>query len=850
VSIENLTRDEARARAGLIRADSYDVTLDLTSAPNSDETFRSTSVIRFGCTEPGASTHLDITAIRVGSATLNGRDLDIAAVFDGRRLQLDGLAADNELVVEADCVYSRTGEGLHRFTDPVDKETYLYTQFESFDAHRMFACFDQPDIKATFAFSVRTPEHWTVISNMPGTSEPAGERIARWTFPATPRQSTYITALVAGPYHSVYDEHDGIPLGLFCRQSLAEHLDPDELFEITKAGFDHFHREFDYRYPWPKYDQLFVPEFNAGAMENAGCVTFLEDFVFRSRVTDAARQRRAIVILHEMAHMWFGDLVTMRWWDDLWLNESFAEYASQHAAAVVTRWLDSWTTFCNIEKNWAYRQDQLPTTHPIAADIVDIEAVRVNFDGITYAKGASVLKQLVYYVGEDAFRTALRGYFGKHEYGNTTLQDLLDELAAASGRDLSTWSKEWLQTAGVNTLRPSFEVDGDGAFTSFAVTQEAPDDHPTLRSHRLRIGLYDLTGGRLERRDQVELDVVGARTEIDQLVGTKQPDLVLVNDDDLAYAKIRLDERSLRTLVDHVSALSDSMPRALCWQAAWDMTRDGEMRAGDYLDLVIGGIETEEQIGTVQTVLGLARQAIDPYGDPARRAERAARLADRLVELLQAAEPGSDRQLAFARALAANAATDGQLDIVAGLLSGDRVIEGLSVDTELRWTLLGRLVTKGRGGDREIDAELARDDTAAGRRHAVELHAAHPSAEAKAEAWRITAESVELPNHELEAAVAGFMRPEHRELLSPYVEKYFDSVRELWDTRSSEMAQLLVSGLYPTYAVDQQAVLDRTDAFLHDADPPPALRRLVTESRDMLARFVRTQAVDSAPPPR
>jgi aminopeptidase N len=839
--VENLTRDEARDRARLLDVTSYDVHLDLTSAITDSRTFRSTSVVRFGCAEPGSETHVDITADEIETAELNGRPVDLAG-FDGMRLRLADLAADNELRVVAQCVYMRTGEGLHRFTDPVDKETYLYTQFETFDAHRMFACFDQPDLKATFAFTVEAPTHWQVVSNMPCSRESGRERDT-WTFAPTPRQSSYITALVAGPYYSVSDEHDGIPLGIYCRASMAEHLDADEIFDITKRGFDFFHRVFDYRYPWPKYDQLFVPEFNAGAMENAGCVTFLEDYVFRSKVTDVSYERRAVTILHEMAHMWFGDLVTMRWWDDLWLNESFAEYVSTLATAEATRWTTVWTTFCEVEKAWAYRQDQLPTTHPIAADIVDIEAVKVNFDGITYAKGASVLKQLVHYVGSDTFFDAVRGYFRRHEYANTTLQDLLDALGESSGRDLSSWSKEWLQTAGVNTLRPRFELDADGRFTSFAIEQEAPEDHPTLRAHRLCVGLYDLTGDGLLRRETTELDVTGASTDVPALVGKQRSDLILVNDEDFTYAKIRLDELSLRTLVEHIGEFRDSLPRALCWSAAWDMTRDAEMAAGDFVDLVVAGIRDDTEIQTVQTLLRLGRSAIDPYGDPARVEERTQRLASKAYELMHSAEPGGDIQLAAARTFASNATSTEHLDVLAGLLSGGEVVDGLAVDAELRWSLLARLVVLGRAGEREIDNENDRDNTAAGRRHALRLRAARPTAAAKEEAWQLAVFDVDLPNAEQAAIVAGFQQPEHRSLLAPYRDRYFEVVADAWDQRTSEMAQQIAVGLYPLHLVEPQTV-EQTDTYLRTAQPVPALRRLLSESRDSVSRALRAQERD------
>ncbi|HEX4655507.1 MAG TPA: aminopeptidase N [Mycobacteriales bacterium] len=837
MTAENLTRDEARERARLLSVSEYDVHLDLTLGPTESPTFRSASTVRFTCTDPGSTTHVDITADQILEATLNGEPIDVGSAFTGRRLQLPALGETNELTVVADCRFMRTGEGLHRFTDPVDKETYLYTQFETFDAHRMFACFDQPDLKASFRFTVEAPSHWTVISNMP--SSRSGDT---WSFDPTPRQASYITALVAGAYHAVYDEHDGIPLGVFCRESLAQFLDADEIFTVTKQGFDYFHDKFGYRYPWPKYDQLFVPEFNAGAMENAGAVTFLEDYVFRSRTTDAAYERRAVTILHEMAHMWFGDLVTMRWWDDLWLNESFAEYVSTRAIADATRWREAWTTFCNIEKAWAYRQDQLPTTHPIASDIVDIEAVKVNFDGITYAKGASVLKQLAFYVGEDAFMSALRGYFRRHEYGNTTLQDLLDALAEASGRDLSTWSKEWLQTAGVNTLRSRFAVDGDGLFTSFEILQDAPEEHPTLRSHRLRVGLYDRTSEGVLRRQQVELDVSGASTDVSPLVGKKQPDFILINDDDLAYAKIRLDERSLRTLIDHVGEFRESLPRALCWTSAWDMTRDAEMRAADYLALVLAGISQETEIGTVQSLLRLARQSIDPFGDPAERQARTTQLADKCLALLESAPDGSDMQLAFARTFAVNATTDSHLDYLAGLLSGDRVVPGLAVDTELRWALLHRLVIVGRAGEREIDSEFDRDRTAAGKRHALTLRASRPSAEAKDEAWELAVHDDSLPNAEQDAVISGFQQPEHRALLKPFEERYLACVADAWDKRTSEMAQQIAVGMFPVFG--DQSTIDLTDRWLREAQPVPSLRRLVTEGRDNLARTLRAQARD------
>jgi len=846
VSTNNLHRDEAAQRARLLQVGSYDVEIDLTDGGEGpgEGTFRTTSTIRFTCTEPGADSYLDLTAPAVVEVQLNGKTLDVAAVFDGNRISLPELAADNVVTVVADGAYMRTGEGLHRFVDPVDDSVYLYTQFETFDAHRMYACFDQPDLKATFRFTVSAPRGWVVVSNAEVSARPGDGEPGTWVFTETPRMSTYITALVAGPYASVHDEHDGIPLGIYCRASLVQHLDADELFAVTKQGFDFFHRVFDYRYPFGKYDQLFVPEFNAGAMENAGAVTFLEDYVFRSKVTDAAYERRAETILHEMAHMWFGDLVTMRWWDDLWLNESFATYMSVLCQASATRWTNAWTTFANTEKTWAYRQDQLPSTHPIAADIPDIDAVKVNFDGITYAKGASVLKQLVAWVGQDAFLAALRTYFVDHEYANTELADLLGALEQASGRDLSSWSDQWLSTEGCNTLRASFETGPDGSFTAFSVLQEAPEQWPTLRSHRVAVGCYDLVDGALVRSFREELDVVDAKTEVPGLIGRPQPDLVLVNDDDLTFAKIRLDERSLATLTSHVGDIVDSLPRALCWAAVWDMTRDAELPTRAYVATVLSGIGGEGDIGVVQSLLRQTSSALTLFADPAWAPIGREALATAAHDTLLTAEPGSDLQLAWARTLTSVASSPEHVSLVAGLLDGSRELPGLVIDTELRWTLLLRLVVRGAAGHGDIEAELERDATAAGERHAATARALRPTLEAKAEAWRLAVEDESIPNAVQSAIIGGLWHPEQLELMAPYVDRYFDSVAQVWEQRSGELAQNIVIGLYPSLLVDP-SVVSRTDAYLEEHDVQPALRRLLVEGRDGVARALRARERDA-----
>ncbi|MFH9014062.1 aminopeptidase N [Streptomyces sp. NPDC017943] len=851
----NLTREEAQQRAQLLAVESYEIELDLSGAQEGG-TYRSVTTVRFDVSaENGAESFIDLVAPAVHEVTLNGDSLDPAEVFADSRIALPGLLhGRNILRVVADCAYTNTGEGLHRFVDPVDDQAYLYTQFEVPDARRVFAAFEQPDLKATFQFTVKAPEGWTVVSNSP-TPEPQDNV---WVFEPTPRISTYITALIAGPYHSVHSvyEKDGqsVPLGIYCRPSLAEYLDADAIFEVTRQGFEWFQDKFDYAYPFAKYDQLFVPEFNAGAMENAGAVTIRDQYVFRSKVTDAAYETRAETILHELAHMWFGDLVTMEWWNDLWLNESFATYTSIacQAAAPGSRWPHSWTTFANSMKTWAYRQDQLPSTHPIMADIRDLDDVLVNFDGITYAKGASVLKQLVAYVGEDEFFRGVQAYFKAHAFGNTRLSDLLGALEETSGRDLKTWSKKWLETAGINVLRPEIETDADGVITSFAIRQEAPalpagaKGEPTLRPHRIAVGLYDLDGsGKLVRTERVELDVDGALTAVPQLSGKRRPAVVLLNDDDLSYAKVRLDEQSLAVVTEHLGDFESSLPRALCWASAWDMTRDAQLAARDYLALVLSGIGKESDIGVMQSLQRQVKLAVDLYADPAARETLLARWTDATLAHLRSAAPGSDHQLAWARAFAATARTPEQLDLLEALLDGSQSVEGLVVDTELRWAFVQRLAAVGRFDESEIAAEYERDRTAAGERHAATARAARPSAEAKAEAWASVVDSDKLPNAVQEAVIGGFVQTDQRELLAPYAERYFEVVKDIWASRSHEMAQQIAVGLYPAVQVSRET-LDRTDAWLASAEPNAALRRLVSESRAGVERALHAQRADAA----
>ncbi|WP_030858082.1 aminopeptidase N [Streptomyces sp. NRRL S-37] len=853
---ENLTRDEARERAALLSVDGYEVSLDLRSAvgEHSGEgprTFRSVTTVRFRCAEPGASSFADLIAPAVTAVSLNGRDLDPGQVFDGSRILLEDLAAENELVVDARCAYSRTGEGMHRFVDPEDGEVYLYTQYEPADSRRVFANFEQPDLKAPYRFEVRAPEGWTVWSNG------AGELTdGVWRFAETKPISTYITCVVAGPYHYVTDSYervfeDGtrleIPLGAMCRKGLAPHFDADDVFLVTKQGLDFFHDHFDYPYPFGKYDQAFVPEYNLGAMENPGMVTFREEFIFRGKVTRASYEGRANVILHEMAHMWFGDLVTMEWWDDLWLKESFADFMGAFSLVGATRFTDGWVTFANRRKAWAYRADQLPSTHPITADIRDLQDAKLNFDGITYAKGASVLKQLVAYVGQDAFLEGARRYFKRHAYGNTRLGDLLSVLEETSGRDMAAWSRAWLQTAGVNSLTPQVLLREDGRVDELAIVQEAAESHPELRPHRVAVGLYRRDdSGTLERYAQAETDVEGARTVVAELAGAEAPDLVLVNDDDLTYCKTRFDETSLATLRDGLGDLTDPLARALCWSALWNMTRDALLPAREFIGLVVRFAGQETDIGVLQMLHAWAESAAVHYTAAERRAEAGRELSRNASARMHSAEAGSEHQLAWARFFARVADAPADFELLTSLLDGTVTLPGLDVDQELRWVFLEPLAAHGAADEKRLDAELARDDTASGKRHHVRCLAARPSAAVKARCWAQVVESDALSNALVEATISGFAQASQRKLLAPYTEKYFAAIERVWTERSIQIGMDVVRGLFPSFQ-DSQATLDATDAWLtsHE-DAAPALRRLVLESRDDLARALRGQACDAA----
>ena len=773
----------------------------------------------------------------VQAAELNGRAL-AASAFDGGRIALDGLAAENRLEVHGTARYMRDGTGLHRFRDPVDGRYYLHSQFESNDAHRVYACFDQPDLKATFNFTVRAPEDWVVLSNTTPSSRDGGV----WVFPTTKPMSTYITAIVPGQYAEWRAQHGDIPLGLYCRQSLAQYFDPDEVFEITRQGLDFFAERFGYPYPFGKYDQVYVPEFSAGAMENAGCVTHSERMVYRSRVTEATRLQRAETTLHEMAHMWFGDLVTMRWFNDLWLNESFATYMAYVSMDRATRFKGAWLDFATKMKTRAKVDDQLPTTHPIVADIPDVEAVHLNFDSITYEKGASVLKQLATWVGEDAFFKGLNTYFRRHEFGSTELPDFLQPLEDASGRDLKRWANLWLETAGVNTIGAELEVD-DGRVTRAALTQTAPASHPTLRPHRLRVGLFDADGSALIRRRAIELDVDGELTPLD-IAGEPAPDLLLVNDGDLAYTKLRFDPRSIKTLMTHLSGVEDPLARAVIWGALWDMVRDANIRARDYVAIVLNNIDVESDAVLVTQLIALMWAAIDGYSDPANRAAVRELLAAEAKRRALAAEPASDRQLLWTRAFIDAARRPEDVAWVRGLLDGSTELRGLKVDFAVRWLAVQALANVGAIGAAEIAAELERDPTEEGRRAAATARAARPLPEAKEEAWSAVIDGDEVSLAMKRAFASGFHRADQEALLEPFVRRYFDDLLPVWESHDIDEGLMFTEWMFPEKIV-RPDVIDLVEETL-TGDVPGPVRRALLEAQDSTARLLRGRAFDAS----
>ena len=838
-----LTRNEAQTRAQLLDVHRYTVDLDLTTG---DETFDSRTAIRFTARTAG-DTFVEIKPEHLRSLSLDGHPLDPGRL-DANRYPLDDLTAGpHELTVDATMRYSRTGEGMHRFTDPADGETYVYTQLFMNDVQRVFAAFDQPDLKSVFDLTVTAPTGWTVLGNGITTQATPG----RWTIAPTPPVSTYLVAVAAGPWHSVTTHHAGLPFGIHCRRSLAPHLDDDadEILGITRACYDRYHEKFDEPYPFDSYDQAFVPEFNAGAMENPGLVTFRDEFLYRSAVTDTERQTRAMVIAHEMAHMWFGDLVTLTWWDDIWLNESFAEYMGYQTLTEATRFTDTWTDFGVSRKGWGYDADQRPTTHPVAPDpdaVPDTASALLNFDGISYAKGDSALRQLVAWLGEKDFLAGINTHIARHKFANATLADFIDNLATATDRDVHTWAATWLRTTGVDTLTAHVENTGN----SWNLTV----DHAGDRPHRITVGTYDHsldthTGNeQLILRHRFELDIPQDETPTTR--PGRRPDLIVLNDNDLTYAKIRLDPDSWDTALTHLTGVPDPLTRALLWNTARDMVRDGRLHPTVHLTAARTHLPYETDLALVQGVLGFAATHIaDRYLTPQDRPTALATLTSLCRDLLRRTEgltakdweqgpgttpasPDPGLRLTAVRHFI-DAAT--QPDTIQDWLREGTVPGGPELDPELRWRILTRLSVLGATDETTIAHELDKDPSATGQEGAARCRAALPTPETKAAAWHAMFTGDTLSNYLFTATAQGFWQPEQNELLHPYIARYYPDAIALAARRGPAIAEAAGRHAFPVHAIDPDSI-HLGEKALDNPALTPALRRKLTDQVDDLRR--------------
>jgi aminopeptidase N len=817
--VRSLTREEAEERAGLLEVQRYDITVDLRGLLEG-EVWASTSTITFTCRRPGASTFVDCVA-HVGRATLNGRELDLAGVAGGR-IPLDDLAAENVLVVEATQADTGSGNGILRTVDPSDGLVYVWTSFEADDARRAWACFDQPDLKAPHAFTVLAPAAWTVTSNSAPSAveDEAGQEDAggtgsarRWSFPDTPRLSTYVVVVNAGPFHELRREAGGHSLGLFCRQSLRGYLerDADDLFGATEAGLAFFGERFGQPFPQERYDQVFVPNMG-GAMENWGCVTWTDSVLFRSPPTHGQRAMVTSVLLHEMAHMWFGDLVTMRWWDDLWLNEAFASWAATWASVNATGFSDAWATYLAASEMSGYQMDMGPASHPIRGDVPDVAQAMANFDAITYVKGEAVLRQLVATVGEETFVEGLRAYFREHAWGNTRLADLMTAIGAAAGRDLTGWTTAWFDRAGTDTL----------TLTRGEVLATGPRGEEP-REHHVGIGAYRVAGDGLERVGAAYVDTAGARTPVADLPAA---DLYLVNDEDLTFAAVRTDERSLRTMLERAGSLPDPLSRAMAVSTAWDMLVKGELSTDEVLGCVLGVLGTERSPGVVEPFLALSLRAAELWTRPAAVPAQLERLADVAAQL--AGEP--EHRVPALRTLAASASSEEHLALLD---------EAAADDVDLTWRVL---VRRAALGSYDADAAAAlqeRDPDPDAWVRALGVRTARPEEESKAEAWAELFERRSVPSGSSTVSVANaFWRPEQHELLVPWAHRYLDEVDRVSGGGMLAVGSLLRS-MMPV--VGDEAFLERARELAARPDQNPTVRATLLTGVDTLDRMLRAR---------
>ncbi|MBI2760609.1 MAG: aminopeptidase N [Chloroflexi bacterium] len=832
-----LTQVEAESRAARVSNTTYDLALSLTRGSDS---YQGEVTIRFDLTGEG-DLFLDARGKRIDVLEVNGRA--VTPDWNGYRLTLPGsaLAAQNTVHIVYENFYDHTGDGLHQFIDPEDGQEYVYTNFEPYESHRLFPGFDQPDIKATYALTVTAPEDWEVIANSREISaRPTGDGRTVRTFETTKRFSTYLFAMIAGPYQVFRDEHNGIPLGLFCRKSLAKYLDTDELFELSKQGLDFFSEFFAYPYPFGKYDQVFVPEFNAGAMENVAAVTHSEHYVFRDPPTDNQRRVRADTLLHEMAHMWFGNLTTMKWWNDLWLNESFASYMSCLALVEATRFTDSWVEFSSGMKAWAYRQDQLVTTHPIAGQVADTDQTFLNFDGITYGKGASVLKQLVATIGIDGFREGMRRYFQRHAFSNATLSQFLDALEEGSGRELHDWARLWLETPSLNTIAASWERDGD-RIANLSVTQTAPAEYPTLRPHAIEIALVREQDGALAV-DALPFQLDGPEAEVSEARGRPAPTFVFPNYNDQGYGKFALDPESLAYVREHLERVTDPLLRQLIWGSLWDMVRDQQLKSTDFLTLAGDKVRSETDLELIETIIQRCMAALGRYVPDSVRKASFHDFFQVAWAMLRAA-PQGDAQIIWARALIGVAINPEDLVLAMRLADGDESVPGLEIDQDMRWDIAVRAVILGMDGAAgRVEVERGRDPSDRGQRMLLRAETARPDLGVKEAAWERFHGDGYGSLHLTAAAMSGFNSYAQRPMLMPFLERFFARVTEVFETRDKEFTSSYFNNLFPGFRTEQ-AVLDRSEQLLAEVgDRLPLLTRMLREANDDLSRALKCRA--------
>jgi aminopeptidase N len=808
----SLTRAEAEERFALLEVERYDVAVDLRGLFEG-EVLEATSTVTFRCHQPGASTFVDCTG-EITHATLNGVDLDPTTASVGR-LPLPDLRADNVLVVSSRQSDTRSGHGIQRTVDASDKLVYLWTTFEPDHARRAFASFDQPDLKAVHAFTISAPDTWTVTSNSPHTAVdelPDGGRV--WHFADTPRLSTYVTVFNAGPFYEIRERRGDHDLGLYCRQSLKHLLDRDaaELFELTEQGLAWFGEKFGAPFPQEKYDQVFVPDMG-GAMENWGCVTYGDGLLFRSTPTHSQRLTLASILLHEMAHMWFGDLVTMKWWNDLWLNEAFATWASTWAAVGATKYRDGWATSLAGGKLEGYRVDMGPASHPIRGDVPDVSQAMANFDAISYQKGQAVLKQLSAFVGEDAFLAGLQAYFRDHAWGNTRLEDLIGAVGTAAGEDLSGWESAWLDRAGTDTL----SLEGS-TLTATGPDGEAP------RPHRLDIGCYAEDGdGGLRHVADVAVRTDGTETA----VTLPDSDLRIVNDHDLTFAAARTDPASLDLMLRSAGALPDAVSRALAVATAYDMLVKSELSSDDALTCVLGVLETETVTGVVEPFLRLASLIAGFYTPVDRMAEQRSRVADRAAVIARA---GDELQQGALYALASNATTAehfAQLDKAAADNIG------------LAWRVAASRAARGEYDPEVVEELLERDPDPDAAMSGLIVRASRNLAEAKEEAWHALYVEQSVPAGLIMGTlIHAFWRPDQREVLLPFTSRYLEEIPKLAGGGMLKVFGLIL-GMFP--GVGDQEFLDAATAMARTDGVDPTVRAALLGGVDTLVRGLRAR---------